>query len=330
MSLGWQCESALLPSNSKPIHVDGKSLVGLKALLYDEQQRSKGKDGHDGRRNAKSESSSSKHQIFTSSTKSKNVENVGTGKKENRRQQEGVEDVLERDVLAALTAKSKLYEEISRGKVQLQSDLVNFEDKVEHDTGRTPAQPVQPSVKAICLVPPPKPPSMPNPAKKAELSCEDMQHLSNSSAERRAGSPQVASQPSQPQWNWSTTYGPGATSNAPGADRDHTVEYKSQHKQEIEAKRIIEDRIRAESDYSASRAGSERHDGNPESRVSEAARVKTQWEKTLNSSARNFLDQVHDDAVTQRAASSNDVGQKRSSREEKMELIRQKRSKMTN
>jgi hypothetical protein len=30
MSLGWQCESALLPSKAKPIHVDGKSVIDAK------------------------------------------------------------------------------------------------------------------------------------------------------------------------------------------------------------------------------------------------------------------------------------------------------------
>jgi len=136
----------------------------------------------------------------------------------------------------------------------------------------------------------------------------------------------------QPQWNWSTTYGSGATANAATAtgDRDYVDDYKTQYKQELEMKRTIEDRIRAEGECNASRSSTERWDGATENRVSEAARVKTQWEKTLNSSARGFLDQVHDDVATLRAASNSEGAQKRSLRDEKMELIRQKRSKMTN
>lgn len=39
MSLGWQSESAILPSKAKPINVDSKSMIGLKALVYSEEQR---------------------------------------------------------------------------------------------------------------------------------------------------------------------------------------------------------------------------------------------------------------------------------------------------
>ena len=43
MSLGWQTESALLPSKAKPIHVDSKSMVGLKSIVFDEEERLRSK-----------------------------------------------------------------------------------------------------------------------------------------------------------------------------------------------------------------------------------------------------------------------------------------------
>ena len=40
MSLGWQCESALLPSKAKPIHLsNNSSMVGLKAVIFANEQK---------------------------------------------------------------------------------------------------------------------------------------------------------------------------------------------------------------------------------------------------------------------------------------------------
>jgi hypothetical protein len=47
MSLGWQTESALLPSKAKPIHVDSKSMVGLKSIVFNEEERLRSKDIRD-------------------------------------------------------------------------------------------------------------------------------------------------------------------------------------------------------------------------------------------------------------------------------------------
>ena len=39
MSLGWQSESALLPSKATPINVDSKSMLSMKALVYKIEQK---------------------------------------------------------------------------------------------------------------------------------------------------------------------------------------------------------------------------------------------------------------------------------------------------
>jgi len=316
MSLGWQTESALLPSNSKPINVDGKSLVGLKALLYDQQQQRA--SGHDSNvRNARNVYSKRKEDKATKSL----LDNSSTGKNRPFKKKEDAED--EPNVLAALTAKSKLYEEISSGKVKLQSDVVNFEEKVDIES-------MQHKVRAE-YVPPPLPPSMPNPAKKAGKVPEERIMASQSSS----ASFNHTQSSSQPQWNWSTTYGAGDNDSTsdPAGSFDHNREFRNQNRREAELKRTVEGRIQAE--VGSSTTSTVRGEDSGEQRVSEAARVKSQWEKTLNSSARNFLEQVHDDTTAQRAAttlqaanSGDGSTQKRSLREEKLELIRQKRSKM--
>jgi len=313
MSLGWQTESALLPSNSKPINVDGKSLVGLKALLYDQQQqRANGLDSNI--RNARNVYSKRKEDKAAKSL----LDNSSSRKNSTSKKNED-----EPNVLAALTAKSQLYEEISSGKVKLQSDVVNFEDKVDVES-------MQHKVRTV-YVPPPVPPSMPNPAKKAEKAAPEV----------RISEPQTSSytydttQSSvQPQWNWSKTYGSAdndPTGN-PAGSFDYNSEFRDKIRGETELKRTVEGRIQTEVEFSANAAAKSGNSG--EYRVSEAARVKSQWEKTLNSSARNFLEQVHDDTTVQRAAvtsqatSAEGGTQKRSLREEKLELIRLKRSKI--
>ena len=316
MSLGWQTESALLPSNSKPINVDGKSLVGLKALLYDQQQQRA--SGHDTNvRNARNVYSKRKEDKATKSL----LDHSSSEKNQTSKKKDDAED--EPNVLAALTAKSKLYEEISSGKVKLQSDVVNFEDKVDIES-------MQPKVR-VEYVPPPLPPSMPNPAKKAEKAPEERPLAFQSSS----ASDIYTQSSSQPQWNWSTTYGAADNDSTPGTagNYDYNSELRNQNRREAELKRTVEGRIQAEVGSSATSTAKGEDSG--EHRVSEAARVKSQWEKTLNSSARNFLEQVHDDTTAQRAAatlqaanSGDGSTQKRSLREEKLELIRQKRSKM--
>ena len=45
MSLGWQSESALLPSKATPINVDSKSMMSMKALVYTIEQKLSSKTG---------------------------------------------------------------------------------------------------------------------------------------------------------------------------------------------------------------------------------------------------------------------------------------------
>lgn len=324
MSLGWQCESALLPSNSKPIIVDGKSMVGLKAHLYDEQQ--KGKGNKDGLRNmsrsvttARKDGISEKVRELVHKDRTANESKKGVSSEANKAA----------EVFAALTAKSKLYDEISQGKVQLQSELVNFEEK---ETPTVIVKEVQ------SYVPPPLPPTMPNPGKIArpnnnQQAGPELNLAQNSNAQVNT----------QPQWNWSRTYSPDDGNSGNFKDnnsKDYNSEYKNLITKEAELKKIIDERLRAEGGNIYGPGATETNsnvDGNiahSSKNISEAARVKTQWEKTLNSSSRGYLDQVHTDTTALRMAMGHDivgedpVAQKRSLREEKLEQIRLKRSKL--
>jgi hypothetical protein len=85
-----------------------------------------------------------------------------------------------------------------------------------------------------------------------------------------SGSQQYSAQqeqyPSGP-WAWSS-----------GRDRDDTAEWMRDMAEERGIKALVESRVEREIS------------------ISDAARVKTQWEKTLKSSAKSFLNQVHKDA----------------------------------
>lgn len=60
-----------------------------------------------------------------------------------------------------------------------------------------------------------------------------------------------------------------------------------------------------------------------EIRMSKSARVRTQWETTLDSSARDFIHQVHREVEVERLQAS---GTQPSARDQRRELLRQKKA----
>lgn len=316
MSLGWQCESALLPSKSKPINVDGKSMVGLKALLYNEEQNKTG-TGSSQRIQRKSKPLDSSRSASDRPAAKDSEHGASTGSTHDK----------ETAAYRALQAKAKLYDEINNGKSLLQSDLIDFGNK----TTESQTQDVKPKETSVPAVPPPRPPPFKNPSASQPAS-----HVNTSNIMSYNTIPsEQAAVSTQPQWNWSTTY---ATSKASSSDAyalntgtsaasnnaDNTNSYLSQVAAERELKQVINERVQEEHQSSLAT-------------VSDGARVKTQWEKTLNSSARGFLDEIHDEVAVQREVAglthsavgrNNEAGQKRSAKEAKLELIRQKRLKL--
>ena len=64
-----------------------------------------------------------------------------------------------------------------------------------------------------------------------------------------------------------------------------------------------------------------------EIRMSKSARVRTQWETTLDSSARGFIHQVHREVEVERSQAS---GSQPSARDQRRELLRQKKAARVN
>ena len=139
MSLGWRCESALMPKKSKPIDVGSGSMKGLKSLLAQKEEKMTEKNkGNDKELNRRVRPSSSSAQ-----SNKKNVAKVEKESKSSARKEE--EQERERKREAALLAKAKLYEQIQSGKGVdglLQSHaatsgggafLVNFDEKKKRD-----------------------------------------------------------------------------------------------------------------------------------------------------------------------------------------------------
>ena len=133
MSLGWQGESAILPSRAKKIEVDNKSMIGLKALVAEQEQRLSRRADSD---KPNAHKSYEKGKRFTSFLKS----NSGDEKRLKREVSE--KDLQQSDyAYSILEAKSKLYEQLQKGAavgdprvmeiVKGDSCLVNFSSKCE-------------------------------------------------------------------------------------------------------------------------------------------------------------------------------------------------------
>lgn len=122
---GWQCESAILPSKSNPINnVDSKSILALKAIISKPSHLNRSKKNED--------------DIYPSAKKTKiefhpMKKKIENSKKPTKYQDEQSEK--ESKVLQSLTAKAKLYEEMSNRKDSLSSvpsgGLIDFKRKNE-------------------------------------------------------------------------------------------------------------------------------------------------------------------------------------------------------
>jgi hypothetical protein len=353
MSLGWQSESALLPSKAKPIQVNNASMMGLKALMYNEEkERAQRPTAVTKRYRSTEHSLTSKNSIYDKVVNPKNTAKVFESSS-NKKLERGTEtdEAEEKKAAAALLAKAKLYDDISVGKVALKSSLINFNDRSRDNVSRTIGTGSGLSFPAN-IPPPPLPPKMPNPAKSSMHTGSNI--LSNSIVTSMHSSSGLADNaPLAPQWNWATSSvsadGPGATdSNTASAtddfDRD---EFIANQKQELELKKEIERRIAStavindtasaavpvpvhkglksdtndeafrksghrlnkrfqvgeeDEDEDSNEYGEQRNSVHSrQTGVSDAARVKTQWEKALQSSARSYIQEVHQETLLQRS-----------------------------
>lgn len=246
MSLGWSCESAILPRKARPIEVDSSSFERLKNLVSAKEQNVT--------KNSNSFSDLRKEKVASKKQRDKMKDELG-GKKSVRAEK----DEKDAQAARALAAKAKLYEDIMNGKVNGKSALVNFEEKVS--------------------VEPPVAVNKPEPKK----------HVVEEPIIVTENSTLAALYP------WST------------GQINYTEEYLDEKASEKNLRQIIEERINAEAPISVTSSSSSSSvrsgeinfkqpalDKNSTSgSISEAARIKTMWEQTLNNSARTYIDEIH-------------------------------------
>mmetsp|Transcript_22933 Transcript_22933/g.33522 ORF Transcript_22933/g.33522 Transcript_22933/m.33522 type:complete len:300 (+) Transcript_22933:66-965(+) len=129
MSLGWQGESALLPRKAKPIKIDDKSMMRLKATVLDEKQKLEfsAQSKAPRLRANRGARSSDRKDVFASRNK---------GVEEREKKDLSSKEMASTNdrITSALTAKAKIYDTISKGggeKSISEDVLVDFQEKSE-------------------------------------------------------------------------------------------------------------------------------------------------------------------------------------------------------
>lgn len=276
MSLGWQTESALLPSKSKQINnVDGKSLIELKALIYAKEEN---------KRSGENTKVSRKRRGIDEFQQSSNSVKTSSVKISKRGAKDDDPDDKEARAFQALNAKSKLYSEIMAGtSVGGEGALIDFRNK--------------PNVR--------------------EVQEEFTPTSSSSSTTHSMLPPPIAPSSSSSQWAWSK-----------GQDNDDAdvPAFVAARRQERQLANQIEEKITQESNVAIKQQGQGPSESSSSS-SSSSARVKTQWEKTLNSSARGYLEDVHLATLATMQAKDKDkdnTTKKLSVKEDRRAMLRQK------
>jgi len=136
MSLGFLTESALVPSKAKPIKVNSKSLVDLKAIVYVQEQEKKKREEARGLSSFRSKrgAQSKRKKQRKDEEKNKGIE--------KRQWKDEEEDVLNDDERSkkkrykqVLIEKAKLYDELAKGGAIAGHEdlLVNFQAKTSYN-----------------------------------------------------------------------------------------------------------------------------------------------------------------------------------------------------
>eukprot|EP01038_Epipyxis_sp_PR26KG_P017631 gene17631-24513_t len=290
MSLGWQSESALLPSKSKPINnVNNASIVNLKAVLYEHEQK---KLSNNKSQNAKVNKNNRQSQKLS---KNSNIV-IEEGKSEQSSL-----------IYASLSAKAELYDDILKGKMNGAPSLIDFKTSTSI----------------------------------FDINVNNDSHNYNSNDDNKATN--VTNTNLYP---WSN----GKRTNEDSID--HNVKYLQERKEIKTFQKIVENKVKEatsiitdpNNDLTKNKSNFKNSDNNINSLnenstiqinpqpiiISEGAKIKTKWDMTLKSSARSYLDEVHNQIESERQLDdhSNQLStKKRSAKEERMEMIRLKQMK---
>lgn len=304
MSLGWQTESALLPSRAKRIEVDNKSMVGLRSvLLQQEQQRAL--------RRVTDATHTKQRQLRGFSAKLMDVaerprpEDDDDRKRKRRDSDDdgdGDSDRRAEKARRALEAKAKLYDALKERRITPVDDEANALAAcaaagalVDFDaTARSSA-----------------------PAETSSPLREEPPALSSAQAEGRA----VAG---PPQFRWSTGR-PAAGSVARSATADDPTPSFLEARRSEQTLRHLADSVMRQGSREDSAAAAT----SPAPSVSQGARVKSQWERQLGEDAKLLAQAVHRETEQQRsAASASSDAVPGSAHEERLRLLQQKRERL--
>jgi hypothetical protein len=291
MSLGWQTESALLPSKSKPIKVGNKSLIGLKSVLYQQEQQRKLK------------AASETNDRIKGFKKVQNDFEVNFSKNKKRKE---YSSFVEDQVFQKLQGKAKLYDELLEGRAQ---DLdLNDVSSVANVDFHLKRQKIE-----------------------EEEETQGIKSDNNNFNDAVEENPRnIIDTIVQSQWQWSK--GIQRPNNDNNNHQEEEIDYQRNHQisKQMQAKlqqHIISSPHPKESLMTSSQG------------LSQAARVKSQWEKCLVGETKQVAENIHQ--ITEQLRSENQQQAKTSTastipvttvtislREEKLLLLKKKHEKI--
>lgn len=302
MSLGWQTESALLPSRAKRIQVADKTMVGLRSVVLQQEQQRELRRGTDA-------SLAAQRHLRGFSAKLTNAQAQPDDKKRKRSESDDEADDGDRRAEAArraLEAKAKLYDALrDRQTAPVNSEanalvacaaagaLVDFDGAARHsDAARTRAG---------------SPPR------------EDAPALCSARAEGR-----VVAGP--PQFRWSTGRRAVEPVARDAAADDPTRSFLAARRSEQTLRQLTDSVLRQNSDRDEATTDAT---GPATSGVSQGARVKSQWERQLGDDAKLLAQAVHRETEQLRSAASASLdAAPASAHEERLRLLQQKRERL--
>ena len=311
MSLGWNTESALLPKKAKPISVGDKSLLALKALVYEKEQQ-QCQQLQNQKLCGPSSSYRSQRGHHQPNNKKSVFERSNKGIEARTAKEDPLKLAKSDKIYAALKAKSELYEQLqsssSLSKAVSNAFLVDFSSKppdqvassssstvnqknssrrnddnedddysdIEDEFGRskTVHRRSQEYISITLEREKKRRRMMYSGGGYGEGHNEDG-HEHNEEERRgrdtdRSGA--LASAQIQPsQWAWSTGH---MHKNDYYAGQEEEMQL---HNADSSAKLLLQNRV--------------------ESEISQAARVKSHWEKTISGKAKGYLEEIHSETM---------------------------------
>lgn len=264
MSLGWQCESALLPSKAKPINVDGKSMMGLLAVVYDQEKKfskvSVNQSNRPGSRKSIKKQSAESGDLFAKKIKvdESRTASIRTSDKTDK----------ESRVEISLKAKADIYDKLKEGVAidGSQAFLVSFDN---------------------------------NPIVCAKDVISETIKKDRITGQKRM---EVGILPNE------------ISKRAKTAFHDN---YEWSNGEAVSFEPLLEDNRRMQ-DFVEGCIESE-------VKMSQHARVRSQWEKTLKGDVKTYLEEVHAATEKDRLENTDGNDSKRSSKDDRRELLRLKR-----